>query len=83
MANGGSHDGRRDRPPGAPRRAPKQDRPAPRPQRSVRASCCFAIFLSLYRLQLWTSPYQEVHYTTGCPAVMPGMLMTMSHFLGG
>ena len=83
MANGGSHDGRRERPPGAPRRAPKQDRPAPRPQRSVRLFYRYKISLSSSRAQLWPSLHQEVHYTTGCPAEMPGMLMTMSHFTGG
>ena len=43
MANGGGQDLRRERSSGAPRRAQKQDRPVPRPQRSVRASCSYVL----------------------------------------
>ena len=43
MANGGGQDLRRERSSGAPRRAQKQDRPVPRPQRRVRASCSYVL----------------------------------------
>ena len=46
MANGGGQDLRRERSSGAPRRAQKQDRPVPRPQRSVRASYSYVLSCS-------------------------------------
>ena len=75
MANGGGQDLRRERSSGAPRRAQKQDRPVPRPQRSVRVSWPYVLStLCNCLLRPRSQSIESLCKATACIAVMNGML---------